>query len=637
MHLLQPSSNVAGQGPLWEALSDNPEFRLDLAVPARGGWLSLAWDSALTDPVSRPILIFEREDEAGKPFESDALLAGACFGHQNATVFVPPGTRTIRLSPCLGAGPFGYRLTEARWISPFAAFLRGLRVQPFAALHAYGAWLIRRPHDFRLLLSEAIGARPYADYPRWKAERLRAPEWDGFDRSRLDHLPRLRIAGDAGTAGVAGRLPPAVPIDCQPLSTEGGSLSSVAACTEGLVDSDLVLLVRPGVVLLEHAIPALMRAAAERPEMVLFYGDEEIETSDGRLSPRFLPGFDPISSFALLRHSGVFAIRAGLLRDWAAGRPPPANAQAFAIHRPLARRSAVAAPAPFAALLDWLAQGWPLNAGPEEAEPEVAIIIPTRDRLELLRACIESIEPTLPPRTEIVIIDNESREPETLRFFTEFASRPRRQVLPAPGPFNFSHLCNLGARATSARVLVFLNNDTTVIAQDWVKKLWNYAISPECGAVGARLLYPSGHVQHAGIAIGIGGYAGHVDLHVAGDAVGQFERARRDHSLLAVTGACLAVERQKFDAIGGFDAEHLPVDLNDVDLCLRLVEKGWRTIFASESVLVHHESASRGRQPGNPRYWREKAYFAGRWRHFRRADPAFHPALSLLLTRPSLG
>ncbi|MCA3628623.1 MAG: glycosyltransferase, partial [Methylobacterium sp.] len=238
---------------------------------------------------------------------------------------------------------------------------------------------------------------------------------------------------------------------------------------------------------------------------------------------------------------------------------------------------------------------------------------------------------------EIIIIDNESREEETLQYLQDFASHPRRKVLAAPGPFNFSKLCNAGARESSARVLIFLNNDTTALAPDWVARLCDYAIRPECGAVGARLLYPSGRVQHAGVAIGVGGYAGHVDLHIAGDVEGQFERARRDHSLCAVTGACLAVERTKFEAIGGFDEDNLPVDLNDIDLCLRLGENGWRTVYAAGAELVHHESASRGRKAATPRYRQEKAYFAARWRGARRADPYFHPALSLLLTRPSLG
>jgi GT2 family glycosyltransferase len=354
---------------------------------------------------------------------------------------------------------------------------------------------------------------------------------------------------------------------------------------------------------------------------------------------RFLTGFDPLLTFQLLGSAAVFCVRAGTVRAWARGETVPGSPAGLPLHRPIALRGeASPAAAALPGLLEWLALGWPVcRPLPAKPAPEVAILIPTRDRLELLRACIESLERTLPPGAEIIIIDNESREAETQAYFEDFISRPLRKVLSAPGPFNFSKLCNAGARETRANVLVFLNNDTTVVSPEWVRCLCDFAIRPECGAVGARLLYPSGRVQHAGVIIGLGGYAGHVDLHLAGDADGQFERARRNHILLAVTGACLAVERMKFAAVGGFDEENLPVDLNDIDLCLRLCEKGWQTIYAAGAELVHHESASRGRKPGNPRYRKEKAYFAVRWRKVRRNDPHYHPALSLLLTRPSLG
>lgn len=632
-NVLQPSRHVTGQEPHWQALDHAPEFRLDLPVPPNGGWLSLRWHSALTDPVSRPILIFDRRDEQSASFESDALLAGASFGAQQATVFVPAGTTGIRFSPCEAPGRFGLHMVEARWISAFEAFRRGLSSQPLAALHAYGALLIGRMNDFRLLLTEAIGARPVTDYARWKAERSRPPEWEGLDALAVDNPPRLRLLaiGWDGDPVAFESLPAA----WQPAWQRVEPGTDWEAASAGLSDRDLLLFVPKGAVMRAEAMPALLRAASDNPEAVLFFGDEEIDDQ----ACRFLSGFDPLLSFELLGKATVFGLRVGTLGAWGRGETAPESPAGLALHRPLAQRGE-AAPAAMAVpgLLEWLAGGWPIcRPLPDETPPDIAILIPTRDRLELLRACIESIEPTLPPGAEIIIIDNESGEAETLAYFRDFVSRPKRKVLPAPGPFNFSKLCNAGARETEARVLVFLNNDTTVLAPDWVARLCNFAVRPECGAVGARLLYPSGRVQHAGVAIGVGGFAGHVDLHCAGDADGQFERARRDHTLLAVTGACLAVERTKFEAVGGFDEENLPVDLNDIDFCLRLVEKGWHTIYVAGAELVHHESASRGRKPGNPRYAREKAYFATRWRVERRADPHFHPALSLLLTRPSLG
>lgn len=638
--LLQPFRGIAGQGPLWQALDRAPEFRLALAIPPGGGWLSLQWDVSLSDAVERPILIYDRQDESGQTYESDALLAGSAFGRQEATVFVPAGTISIRFSPCDRPGPFGFRLREACWISAMEALARGLAIQPFAALHALGAWLIRRPDDFRLLLTEAIGARPLRDYARWKRARSRMPDWSGIDQIGAADLPRLRhcAMGTADHPMLPPNLPGGIMAEWHALPADGEGRVSLARATEGLAARDLCLFVPAGSIVCVEALPALLRAAADHPDAVLFYGDEEIDTSDRGVTGVFRAGFDPLVTFADLAAGAVVALRAGILRQFAEGAPSPASPPGLALHRPLSRRGAAPAGTLLPGLLPWLAAGWPLLAPPAEgAPPSVSILIPTRDRLDLLRACVDSLEPTLPPGTEILIIDNDSERAETHAFLAAFATRPHRRVLPVPGPFNFSRLCNAGAKASTGRVLVFLNNDTTTLARDWLRPLQDYAIRPDCGAIGARLLYPSGRVQHAGIAIGIGGYAGHVDLHAEGDAEGQFGRARRDHSLLAVTGACLAVERQKFDAVGGFDEENLPVDLNDVDLCLRLQEQGFRTIFAADCVLIHHESASRGRKPGSPRYRKEKSYFARRWRALRRADPFFHPALSLMLTRPSLG
>lgn len=274
---------------------------------------------------------------------------------------------------------------------------------------------------------------------------------------------------------------------------------------------------------------------------------------------------------------------------------------------------------------------------PASLSPSISIIIPTRDRLELLAACLASVRPALTPQIDIIIVDNGSAAPETLAFFDQIQREPRMRVIKAPGPFNFSLLSNEGAKASKADVLVFLNNDVTAIDAAWLGKLAFLALDPQTGAVGARLLYPSGRLQHSGIILGLGGHAGHIELGLDPNDPGIFGRAKHDHRLMAVTGACLAVERAKFEAVGGFDAINLPVDLNDVDLCLRLYERGWPSVLASEAVLIHHESASRGRHSRTPRYAGERAYFRKRWGALMRDDPHYHPALSLLVTKPLLG
>ncbi len=171
---------------------------------------------------------------------------------------------------------------------------------------------------------------------------------------------------------------------------------------------------------------------------------------------------------------------------------------------------------------------------------------------------------------------------------------------------------------------------------DWLANLMGWAMRPDVGAVGARLLYPSGRLQHAGLVLGLGGYAAHIDVGSEAAYKGYLDRLRVPHEVSAVTGACLAVEKSKFDAIGGFDAERYPIELGDIDLCLRLAQRGWKTVFTPDAVLTHHESATRGRSNVAERYAKERQHFLASWKDAVLDDPCFHPALSLTARRTSL-
>lgn len=642
--LLIPLESISGQEPDWVAHDSSPWFRLDLDCPEAGGWLALTWDVSLSDPVDRPLLAFLRHetdsDVSGNEIEChDALLAGTAFGRQSSVVPVPAGTREIRLSPGNRPGSYCFRLAEARWLSTPAAFFRGLRHQPFMALHALGAALIRRSQDFRLLLAEAIQTTPLARYAAWKQERTRQPEWQGFDAPRAPGLPAIHVllSGDASARPDLSGLPPVLTVHLHawPMGA-AAHVDPLLHWLAGLPEADLVIPLPAGARLMPEALPAMACMAATARDAVLIYGDEEI---GGTPEPHFRPGFDALWTFRALKDGTGIAVRAGALRQWLEAGIVTERVRAVALYRPLVARNEDARLPPY--MTEWLeacAAAWPINQLTVGSISSTAsILIPTRDRLELLRACIDSLTPTLPPDTELIVIENDSREPETLAYLEAFAGRPGCKVVPVEGAFNFSRLCNLGARQAKGDVLVFLNNDTTVVTPDWLATLMRFARNAEIGAVGARLLYPSGRLQHAGVVMGIGGYAGHVDLHLAGDSDGTFGRARTSHGITAVTGACLAVERAKFEAVGGFDEVNLPVDLNDIDLCLRLTVRGWRTVLAADAVLVHHESASRGRTSATPRYAGERAYFAARWQGERRNDPFYHPALSLQLTRVALG
>jgi GT2 family glycosyltransferase len=271
---------------------------------------------------------------------------------------------------------------------------------------------------------------------------------------------------------------------------------------------------------------------------------------------------------------------------------------------------------------------------------QITVIIPTRDRADLLAACVDSIlAAKLGAADEILIIDNDSKERKTEALFCQLQTRlPNFRVLRKPQPFNFSALCNAAATDARGDFLVFLNNDTEVRSADWLEKMHSFAGRHDVGAVGAKLLFPNGRIQHQGVVLGMGGVAGHFGAHAPADADGWRQGGRVPHETSAVTAACLMVEKAKFTAIGGFDAENLPIDLNDIDLCLRLAKRGWRTICDSRIELLHRESASRG--GGALRlqrvYERERAYFTRKWSRVIRDDPYFHPALSLHALKESL-
>jgi len=184
----------------------------------------------------------------------------------------------------------------------------------------------------------------------------------------------------------------------------------------------------------------------------------------------------------------------------------------------------------------------------------------------------------------------------------------------------------------SSDVLVFLNNDTQILSEDWLTRLVTHAASPEVGAVGAKLLYRNGRIQHIGVVLGLGGHAGHFGAMAVDAEPGWHARNLVMHEISAVTGACLAVQRWKFERVGGFDAIHLPIDLNDVDLCLRLAEHGWSALLDPEICLLHDESASRGR--GTFRrlavYASQRRHFQARWRAWIRVDPFFTLPVPLL-------
>jgi GT2 family glycosyltransferase len=282
------------------------------------------------------------------------------------------------------------------------------------------------------------------------------------------------------------------------------------------------------------------------------------------------------------------------------------------------RRSRRPAPAQVAAL------------APGQDLPPVSIIIPTRNRADLLRTCIEGLRRTDYPAIEIIVANNDSDEPEALAYLAKLAQEGVT-ILDQPGPFNYSTINNSAVALANGELLCLMNNDIEVLATDWLAIIATQALRPEVGAVGAQLLYPDGRIQHAGVVVGVGNAAGHAHRFHQPEAEGYFRRHALPQFVSAVTAACLVVRKEKFLAVGGLDAANFAVAFNDVDLCLKLNARGWQSFYEPRAVLVHHESVSRGFDTdpiGAARFAGEIAALQRIWRTNQIVDPYHHPMLS---------
>ena len=277
-------------------------------------------------------------------------------------------------------------------------------------------------------------------------------------------------------------------------------------------------------------------------------------------------------------------------------------------------------------------QGWRIAYAVPQPPPLVSIVIPTRDRVELLRACIESIRTrTRYPNLEIVVVDNESREPAAVAYLATLAGTGAARVVSYPHPFNYAAQCNLGVREARGGLIALVNNDIEVVSADWLDELVGLAVRPGVGLVGATLFYPDGTLQHAGVILGLNGVGDRPWIGTQRGFAGPYGRARAVREVSGLITACAVVSRDRYLAVGGMD-ESLAVSCNDLDLCLRLARAGFRHLLTPYAELVHHESASRGYadDPANAQLSRdEEARFAAKWRRELEADPLYNPNLAL--------
>lgn len=265
--------------------------------------------------------------------------------------------------------------------------------------------------------------------------------------------------------------------------------------------------------------------------------------------------------------------------------------------------------------------------------PKVSIIIPTRDGAALLKRCVDSIRcHTSYGNYEIIIVDNDSVEPTTFALLDALRKDAGTRIIDHPGKFNYAAINNHAVEMATGQVICLLNNDMEITSSEWLTEMVRQALRPEVGAVGAKLLYPNGSIQHAGAVMGLLGVANHAHQFLPGGHGGYFGRLQLVQNVSAVTGACLAVKRELYLQIGGMDAENLPVAYNDIDFCLRLGEKGYRTVWTPYAEMIHHESRSRGKDTRGEqrrRIERESAYMHQRWQPLLLNDPYYNPNLSL--------
>ena len=530
--------------------------------------------------------------------------------------------------------------------SQFLKRLMWLRVHLDALIFAPGRYLaatwwrltgkrLRSRARFAFLMGRSAHA-----YPLWIAQWESA---DAIDDGPPDaHVRILAVIEDAASD------PQVLDATLADLTRESIAVRVVQAESSALVDwtslvedADWLLPMRAGDRLAPGAGSAYRAIAAATPAHVIYADDDVLDARSRRTQPHFKPDWnavlfqshDYLTGSAIIRaaHTDLSGLAPG---EWVRtligrigkeeqGSPSLATQPPVHLRRVLHHR--VSRPAP-------VEPQTTSGASAGVSLPSVSVIVPTRNRVDLLRTCLEGVAGTAFPDVEILVVDNGSDDPETLDYLAAFESASiDNHVLRVPGPFNYSRLNNLAASKARGELLCLLNNDIEVRSGDWLAIMALQALRPDVGAVGAQLLYPDGRIQHAGVVLGISGAAAHAHRFLRPEDQGYHRRHALPQFVSAVTAACLVVRADRFAEVGGLDEHNFAVAFNDVDLCLRLNARGWQSFYEPRAVLVHHESVSRGqdRDPvGRERFAGELAALRRIWGTDSRVDPFHHPQLS---------
>ncbi|MGH6893336.1 MAG: glycosyltransferase family 2 protein [Dongiaceae bacterium] len=535
----------------------------------------------------------------------------------------------------------------------------------------------REPTRQELYLRLLRGLNLERDYQEW------IETWENYGPAKATPWPTLRLsvilAGDYSDGDSAYWSAFAKSQNGEHKIFATASTSQAKGISSAALEfaADYLIVLHPSDRLATSALRRLCAAIAAVPDAPLIYGDEDQIDSSGR---RFAPWFKPdFGEDLFLCQNGfgraVFFRKAALERiELPEAVELDAAVYAFALEvilssgrdalhcpgilvhvggdpavTPKARTLYLSGSKRRKAVEDFIARRQSLSgakvdeSGPHgflrlrhplpDPLPLVSIVIPTRDRKDLLAICIKGLdEATNYPNKEIIILDNDSQEEATKAYFAALSKRADVRIVPAPGPFNYPRLINLGASQARGEILVTLNNDIEAFEPDWLSEMVSQALRPGVGLVGCLLLYPDRSVQHAGVIIGLSGVAGHMYAEAAPDDPGYAGRIVVTQDLCAVTGACHVMRRSLFERLGGLDERHLAVAYNDINFCLRVREAGLRVIYTPHARLLHRHSASRGSDVRPERlasYTWEREYMRTRWSQVIFDDPFFNPNLSL--------
>ena len=454
-----------------------------------------------------------------------------------------------------------------------------------------------------------------------------------------------------------------------------GHISAASNSALSLATGEYVALLDHDDELTSDALYEIASLVNRQPEVDIIYSDEDKIDSEGkRYSPFFKPDWSPDTFLSLMYTCHLGVSRTALVRQIGGFREgfegsqdydlllrltehterichipkvlyhwrsiPTSSAASFqtkgyaqdaglqAIQEALERRGEDAFAEPVAGLSGRYRVRYRL-----QGLPQVSIIIPTRDLSAILEICMKAIfEKSAYDQFEVIVVDNNSRESETLDLFRRWKEKEpyRFRVVPLPIAFNFPSLINEGVRNAAGDLVLLLNNDIEVVSEEWLSEMASQAMRPRVGAVGVKLLYPDDTVQHAGVVLGVGGIAGHSHKYYANDQPGYFDHLRITTNCAAVTGACLMVKKAKFLEVGGFD-EALPVAFNDVDFCIKLLKAGYYNLCLSHLTLYHHESQTRGPEDTvekQIRFRGEIELMKARWGSLLKNDPFYSPHLT---------